>query len=39
MNKKKHIDTIKNYHYNSTISETDKITSFEVGNHSHHTKK
>jgi hypothetical protein len=35
----KHIDTIKNYNYNSTSSETDKTPTFQITNHSYHIKK
>lgn len=35
----KHIHTIKNYNYNSTSSETDKTTTFQITNHSHPMEK
>jgi hypothetical protein len=35
----KHIDTIKNYNYNSTSSETDKTTTFQITIHSHPMEK
>ena len=35
----KHIDTIKNYNYNSTSSETDKTPTFQITNRSHHMEK
>jgi hypothetical protein len=35
----KHIDTIKNYNYNSTSSETDKTPTFQITNHSHPMEK
>ena len=34
-----HINTIKNYKYNSTSSETDKTTTFQITNHSHPMEK
>ena len=35
----KHIDTIKNYNYNSTSSETYKTPTFQITNHSHPMEK
>jgi hypothetical protein len=35
----KHIDTIKNYNYNSTSSVTDKTPTFQITNHSHPMEK
>jgi len=35
----KHIDTIKNYNYNSTSSETDKTPTFQITNRSHPMEK
>jgi hypothetical protein len=39
MKEEQHIDTIKNYNYNSTSSETDKTTTFQITNHSHPMEK
>lgn len=38
MNEKKHVNTIKNYNYNSTL-ENDKTTYFRVTNRSYNTEK
>jgi hypothetical protein len=35
----KHIDTIKNYNYNSTSSGTDTTPTFQITNHSHPMEK
>lgn len=39
MKEEQHIDTIKNYNYNSTSSETDKTPTFQITNHSHPMEK
>jgi hypothetical protein len=39
MKEEQHIDTIINYNYNSTSSETDKTTNFQITNHYHPMEK
>ena len=39
MKEEQHIDTIKNYNYNSTSSETYKTPTFQITNHSHPMEK